>query len=120
MSAGYILAGRRLPFGDLRKVLVRDQIKVEHWLRGEGGQYTEARTWDDLLALALEIQSQPTAAAQQAHSEFKFSLSVAIWAAMRLDGDAVDLADCIGMWTWDDLDFYDDEADAEGKDPAGA
>lgn len=120
MSAGYILAGRRLPYGDLRRVLVRDQIKVEQWLRREGGQYTEARTWDDLVNLAMEIQSQPDAAHQQQHPEFKFSLSVAIWAAMRLDGDSVELGDCLGQWTWDDLDFYDDEADAEGKGLAGA
>ena len=120
MSSGYVLAGRRLPWGDLRQILVRDQIKVEHWLRHEGGQFTEARTWDDLLALAREIQSQPDARAQQAHPEFKFSLSVAIWAAMRLDGDTVDLGDCLGQWTWDDLDFYDDAAEAEGKVDAGA
>lgn len=120
MSSGYLLAGRKLPYGDLRRVLVRDQIKVEHWLRHEGGQYTETRTWDDLINLAMEIQSQPDAAAQQRHPEFKFSLSVAIWAAMRLDGDTVDLADCLGQWTWDDLDFYDDAAEAEGKVDAGA
>ena len=114
MSGGYVIAGRKLPYGDLRKVLVRDQIKVEDWLQGEGQEFTDARTWDDLIALAMEIESQPDAEAQQAHPEFKFSLSVAIWCAMRLEGDKVDIGDCLGMWTWDDLDFYVD-GDEGGK-----
>ena len=108
MSGGYVIAGRKLPYGDLRKILVRDQIKVEHWLKGEGQEFTDARTWDDLIALAMEIESQPDAEAQQAHPEFKFSLAVAIWCSMRLGGDTVNLGDCLGMWTWDDLDFYVD------------
>jgi hypothetical protein len=118
VSAGYVIAGRRLPYGDLRQIQVRDQIKVEHWLRNEGREFTDARNWDDLVAIGAEIQSQPDAEAQQQNPEFKFFLSVAIWAAMRLDGDKVDLGDVLGLFTWDDLTFYSDEDEPEGKAPA--
>ena len=43
MSAGFILDGVRYEWGALSEILVRDQIKVERWLRGEGREYTDAR-----------------------------------------------------------------------------
>ena len=121
MSKGFVLDGTLYAWHPLYEIVVGDQIKVERRLSREGKDYTDARTWDDIIAIAKEIDSRPDDAAQKKHPEFKLSLSLAIWAAKRCAGEDVMPVDCMG-WVWDDLDFWDDEdlsvGDPEGKEPA--
>lgn len=121
MSSGFQLAGTRYEWHPLYEITVGDQIRVETWLRRKGQEYTEAKNWEDILAIAVEIDSLPDSEAQQKHPEFKLSLAMAIWAAKRMTGEDVMPADCLG-WTWDDLNYWDDEdpsvGEPEGKEPA--
>lgn len=118
MAAGFTLDGTRYEWMPLDQIQVREQIRVEHWLSSpEGQEFTDARTWDDLIAIAEEINSLPTYTEQQGHPQFKLSLSVTIWAAKVAAGEQVSLAEAIGRWTWDQLDFWSDEEQA-GKDQA--
>jgi len=117
MSAGFILDGTRYEWFPLDMIQVREQIRVEHWLSGGGKEYTDAKTWDDILAIAEEINSLPDWQAQQKHPQFKLSLSITIWAAKVGAGEEISLADAIGRWNWEQLDFWSDEESA-GKDPA--
>lgn len=118
MSAGFILDGVKYEWGALSEILVRDQIKVERWLRGEGREYTDARTWEDVLAMAAEVNDLGDFEEQKTHPDFKFALSVTIWLGKVKAGEDVALADCFGRWTWDELDFWADEEEAEGKGDA--
>lgn len=115
MSAGFTLDDKRYEWAPLDQIQVREQIRVEHWLASpEGREFTDARTWDDIIAIAEEINSLPDWEAQQSHPQFKLSLSITIWAAKVAAGEQVSLGEAIGRWTWDQLGFWSDE-DAEGK-----
>jgi len=116
VSAGFILDGTRYEWFPLDSIEVREQIRVERWLAGEGQEFTDAKTWDDILAIAEEINSLPDYTAQEKHPEFKLSLSITIWAAKVGAGEKVTLGESIGRWKWEDLDFWND--DPEGKDEA--
>lgn len=118
MAQGFILDGTRYEWFPLDRIQVREQIRVEHWLASpEGREFTDARTWDDILAIAEEVNSLDGWAAQLEHPQFKLSLSIAIWAAKVGAGERVSLAEAIGRWTWDSLDFWADE-EPEGKGDA--
>ena len=118
MSAGFILDGTRYEWFPLDEIQVREQIRVEHWLNSPAGrEVTDAKTWDDIIAIAEEIDSLDGWQAQQGHPQFKLSLSIAIWAAKVGAGEEISLADAIGRWKWEQLDFWADEESA-GKDPA--
>ncbi len=108
---GFILDGQRYPWAALETLTIGEQIRLEHWLKGQGSAYTDARTYDDVLAIAVEVDSLGDYTEQQKHPEFKFSLSVALWMAKRAAGEEVTPSDCMA-WTWDRLDFWDDD---EGK-----
>lgn len=112
--SGFELDGTRYDWGDFSQILVRDQIKVERWLSRDGRDFTDARTWDDLINIANEINGLGSIDEQQQHPEFKFSLAVGIWLAKVNAGENVTLGDCLGRWTWDQLDFWADE-EPEGK-----
>lgn len=125
MSAGYIIDGERFEYALLSQVTVGDQIRLEHWLRTEGAEFTEARTWGQVIAIADEVDSlgddDPDAPEgesgfdrQRRHPEFKLSLVVAIWAAKRKAGHKVTPGEC-AEFTWDQLDFFNDEPGAKGK-----
>jgi hypothetical protein len=115
VSSGFEIAGDRYTWGGLEQITVRDQIRVERWLRGEGAEYTDARSWEDVLKIATEVNGLSTFAEQRKHPEFKLSLSLSIWAARRAAGEDVMPVDCMGF-TWDQLYFWDDAP--AGKDPA--
>ncbi|MBK7823554.1 MAG: hypothetical protein IPJ61_21445 [Tessaracoccus sp.] len=115
MSDGYELRGQRYPFGYLEKAVLGDQIKVERWLRESG--LSEARTWDDLLAIAKEINGLPDLKEQRQHPEFRLTLVIGIWLARRQSGEDVWPADCLD-YTFDELEFYGENEDDEGKDVA--
>lgn len=122
--AGFILDGTRYTYADLADdVPVRDQIRVERWLRT--ADISDARCWEDVLAIAMEVNAAPTLQEQMRHPEAKLAFSIGLWAARRKAGERVSIDDCLG-WTWNTLGFYGDEPadDAEpaesplGKDPA--
>lgn len=126
MSAGYIIDGERFEYALLGDVTIGDQIRMEHWLRTEGSEFTEVRTWEQVLKIAEEIDSlggereddEETGESgfdrQRQHSEFKLSIVVAIWAAKRKAGRKVTPGECAEI-TWDQLEFFSDEPGAEGK-----
>lgn len=122
MSAGIIIAGERFEFALLSEVTVGDQIRMEHWLRTEGAEFTDARSWEQVLRIADEVDSlgedDPEATdglsgfeRQRTHPEFKLSLIVSIWAAKRKAGRKVTPGEC-AEFTWDQLDFWTDEEPA--------
>ena len=119
--AGYIFDGRRYEYADLgNDVPVREQIRVERWLRTAG--ISDARTFEDLLAIVMEVNAAPTLREQMRHPEAKLAFSLGLWAARRQAGEKVSLDDCLG-WTWNTLGFYDDDQDdaageSLGNDPA--
>ena len=114
--SGIVLAGVKYSWYPLEQIEIRDQIRVEHWLWGEGAEFTDARTWDDILAIATEVNSLASFEEQKAHPDFKLALAIMVWACKRGAGEQVALGDELGRWTWDDLHFWSDET--EGKDPA--
>lgn len=119
--AGYVLDGVRYEYADLgNDVPVREQIRVERWLRTAG--ISDARTFEDLLAIVMEVNSMATLREQMRHPESKLAFSLGLWAARRIAGDKVTLDDCLG-WTWNTLGFYDDDhaevsGSSLGKDQA--
>lgn len=115
--SGFILDGTRYAWHPLDMIQVREQIRVEHWLKTDGREFTDARTWDDILAIAKELESLPDYETQQTHPDFKLSLSITIWAAKVGAGEQISLGEAIGRWTWDQLDFWSD-SDPAGKDEA--
>lgn len=120
--SGFMLKGNRYEWGDLSLITVRDQIRVERWLRREGAEFTDARSWEDVLAIAVEVNGLDTFAEQRQHPDFKLSLAMAIWAAKRLAGEDVMPVDCMDF-AWSELDFFADPADglvvvAQGKGSA--
>lgn len=106
--SGYLLRGERYEFGDLGDITMGDQIRVERWMRDS--DLTDARTWDDLVRIAVEVDELPDLAAQKQHPEFRLSLIIGIWCARRLGGEDIWPADCLD-YRFDELDFYGDEAD---------
>lgn len=112
--SGFVLQGDRYEWGDLSQITVRDQIRVERWLRRGGAEFTDARSWEDVLAIAVEVNGLPTFAEQRQHPDFKLSLAMAIWAAKRVAGEDVMPDDCMGF-TWSELEFYADPSEAAGE-----
>lgn len=114
--SGFVLAGERFEWAPLSEVTVGDQIRMEHWLRTAGVEMTEARSWEQVLDIAEEIDSLGDDDAedglsgferQRRHPEFKLSLIVTIWAAKRRAGQKVTPGECADF-TWDELDFWAD------------
>ena len=116
--SGFILDGIRYEWVPLADILVREQIQVEHWLNHDGRQYTDARTWDDVVAISREVNDLGDYAEQQKHPDFKFALSMTIWLAKLRAGERLTIGESFGAWNWDDLFFWSDEEEAEGKGDA--
>ena len=114
--AGYVLDGKRYPFADLADITVRDQIRVERWLRTCG--LSDARTWEDIMAIALEVNALGSLKAQLRHPEVKISVALGLWAARRAAGEKVTPDDCLD-WTWNTLGFYSDEDEREADEGEG-
>lgn len=124
MSSGIAIAGERFEWAPLAEVTVGDQIRMERWLRTEGAEMTDARSWEQVQRIAEEVDSlgddDPEAPEgesgfdrQRRHPEFKLSLVVAIWAAKRRAGLDVSPGQCADF-TWDQLDFWSD-GESAGK-----
>lgn len=116
MSGGFILNGTRYEWAPLADIVIADQIRTEHWLNHAGREFTEARTWDDVLNISEEINNLGDYSEQQKHPEFKFALSMTIWLAKRKAGEDAPLGEVFGQWSWADIDFW---ADDDGPDPKG-
>lgn len=115
--SGFILDGKQYEHVDLADILVGDQIRVERWLAR--ADISEARTWDQVIAIAKEINALPDYAAQKAHPEFKFALTMTIWLARRAAGDDITLEDAL-RWKPADIIWLNDDSEPTESEPGKA
>jgi hypothetical protein len=113
MSA-VIIGGKTYETADLRLLKVRDQVRLERWLARV--DLTDARSFEDIIQIAVEISLLPDVNAQRRHPDFKLFVMIGVWAARIQAGEDASLDDC-GAYTWDDLTFVVDPAggESEGK-----
>lgn len=118
--SGFILNGKRYEAADLRKLSIRDQIRLERWMARS--DLTDARSYEDVIQIAAEVAMVPDS---RKHPDFKVFVMIGIWAAMIQAGEDASLDDC-GRFGWEDLTFVldpgeaEDEDDPEGKAPAAS
>lgn len=125
MSYGFTLDGTHYDVVRLRDMQVIDQIRLERWLAGNG-DVTDARSFEDVLGIEDEVatveaarslaaREEPEKAARiRSHPETNLIMAVAVWAARRAAGEKVPLDD-LGRFSYDDLDWDDEEPEPEGK-----
>lgn len=114
--SGFILNGKTYTHVDLADILVGDQIRVERWLAK--ADISEARTWEDVIAIAKEINQLPNFAAQKAHPEFRFSITMTVWLARRAAGEDVTLDEAL-QYRFDDVTWLNDEGVVDDDDDEG-
>lgn len=109
--SGFILNGTEYETGDLRKLQIRDQIKLERWLAK--ADLTDARSYEDVVQIAAEVSMLPEA---RTHPDFKVFVIIGIWVAKLQAGEGAVLDEC-GRFTWEDITWV---MDPEGKAPAAS